>query len=137
MPRKSSASLAIATSNPMFNGDIDPPSTLSKSEAALFRHTVRTAGPKHFRSIDTVLLARYCEAAVLAEEAAQHLREEGAVVNGKVNPYVIIQEKCVHALTALSGKLRIGPLGRTDPKVIARNNLAPGPWYLDRGNSDE
>lgn len=133
MPRRSTASLAITPkTTTTFNGDLEPPSTLSKSEAALFRYTVRMAGPKHFRSTDAVLLARYCEAASLAEKSAQHLRDEGAVIEGRASAWLIVQEKATRALVALSGRLRLSPQGRTDPKVIARNAPGPQPWYVDQ-----
>jgi hypothetical protein len=57
------------------------------------------------------LLCRYVEAAVLGEQAAHELRH-GAVIDGKVNPWLVVSEKCVRAMVALSMRLRISPQSR-------------------------
>jgi hypothetical protein len=59
--------------------------------------------PEHFRPADGILLARYVESAALAETAAHELRK-GAVIDGKASPWLVIQEKAIRAMTALSGR---------------------------------
>jgi hypothetical protein len=62
-----------------------PPATLSEPERELFSSIVGGCDAEHFRQTDLPLLSRYCEAAVLAEQAALELRN-GAVLNGKPSP---------------------------------------------------
>ena len=69
----------------------------------------------HFQLTDLPLLSRYCEAAVLAEQAALELHD-GAVVDGKPSPWIIVQEKCVRSMVSLSMRLRLSPQSRLDPK---------------------
>ena len=69
----------------------------------------------HFRLTDLPLLSRYCEAAVLAEQAALELHD-GAVVDGKPSPWIIVQEKCVRSMVSLSMRLRLSPQSRLDPR---------------------
>src|SRR5262245_35438548 len=104
MPRKS----AFAQSFPPVDAlppKLEPPATLSPAERQLFVELVAAVDRKHFRPSDHPLLARYCEAAVLAEQAARELREHGAVVDGKPSPWILVQEKSVRTLTALSLRL--------------------------------
>jgi hypothetical protein len=54
------------------------------------------------------LLCRYVEASILAERAAEQLRE-APVVDGKPSPWLVVQEKSVRTLTALSMRLRLSP----------------------------
>jgi phage terminase small subunit len=83
----------------------------------------------HFRQTDLPLLSRYCEAAILAEQAALELRN-GAVVDGKPSPWIVIQEKSVRAMVALSMRLRLSPQSRLDPKTVARQlpHVGRRPW---------
>jgi hypothetical protein len=67
---------------------------LSDAERTVFVDLVTTCDPTHFQPSDLPLLCRYCEAAVLAEQAALELRR-GAVVDGKPSPWITIQEKAV------------------------------------------
>jgi hypothetical protein len=75
-------------------------------------------------------LARYCEIAILAEQAALELRN-GAVVDGKPSPWIVVQEKCVRAMVSLSMRLRLSPQSRIDPKTLGRRSeppRGPMPW---------
>jgi phage terminase small subunit len=106
-----------------------PPATLSEAECELFVAIVSGCDAGHFREPDLPLLSRYCEAAVLAEQAALELRN-GAIVDGKPSPWIVIQEKCVRAMVSLSMRLRLSPQSRTDPKTLGRQQPYPGrkPW---------
>jgi P27 family predicted phage terminase small subunit len=111
---------------------IKPPTCLGADERKRFIEVVNNCPPDHFRRTDVSLLARFCEADALAEQAAEHLRNEGAVVDRKANPWLVVQEKSVRALTALSMRLRLSPQSRLDPKTIARQPELSGkkPWEI-------
>jgi len=106
-----------------------PPATLSESERELFLAIVSGCDTGHFREADLPLLSRYCEAAILAEQAALELRN-GAVVGGKPSPWIIVQEKSVRAMVSLSMRLRLSPQSRLDPKTLSRQQpyVGPPPW---------
>ena len=106
-----------------------PPACLSEPERELFASIVGGCDADHFRQTDLPLLSRYCEAAILAERAARELRN-GAVVDGKPSPWVVVQEKCVRAMVSLSMRLRLSPQSRIDPKTLARQQPYSGrnPW---------
>ena len=108
-----------------------PPAALSEPERELFSSIVDGCDAEHFRQTDLPLLSRYCEAAVLAEQAALELRN-GAVLNGKPSPWIVIQEKCVRAMVSLSMRLRLSPQSRLDPKTLARQLPHSGPQPWDR-----
>jgi phage terminase small subunit len=106
-----------------------PPATLSEPEREMFATIIAGCDADHFRQTDLPLLSRYCEAAVLAERAALELRN-GAVVDGKPSPWIVIQEKCVRAIVSLSMRLRLSPQSRIDPKTLGRQQPYSGrkPW---------
>jgi phage terminase small subunit len=108
-----------------------PPAALSEPERELFSSIVGGCDAEHFRQTDLPLLSRYCEAAVLAEQAALELRN-GAVVNGKPSPWIVIQEKCVRAMVSLSMRLRLSPQSRLDPKTLGRQQPQRGPMPWER-----
>lgn len=109
-----------------------PPAGLSEPEREMFATIVAGCDADHFRQTDLPLLSRYCEAAILAEQAALELRN-GAVLNGKPSPWIVIQEKCVRAMVSLSMRLRLSPQSRVDPKTLARQPQysGPKPWESD------
>jgi P27 family predicted phage terminase small subunit len=109
--RRSAAELAVARPTGGFTR-LRPPSDLGKQEAAVWREIVLTCDEKHFQASDAPLLIRYCQNVVLAQRAAAALEREGAVVAGRVNPWLTVGEKCDRALVALSMRLRISPQAR-------------------------
>src|SRR5262245_46987542 len=119
MPRKSFAASLVV---PVDGGPprIKPPPTLSPPEAQRFAELVAATARGHFRVSDIPLLARYCEAAVLAAEAARQLNEHGAVIDGRPSGWLIVQEKSVRALTALSLRLRLSPQARLSTRAVGR-----------------
>jgi phage terminase small subunit len=132
MPRRSAADLATPRINTE-TATLQPPATLPEAERAIFNDLVAACNPKHFRASDLPLLVRYVESCALADQAAQELRK-GAVVNGKTNPWIVVQEKSVRAMVALSMRLRLSPQARHDPKTLARQRPPrPGPqlWEDD------
>jgi|SRR5215216_7851150 len=126
--RRSASSLAVIAVDgkpPRLN----PPETLGEPERVLFTSLVAANSPEHFRPSDLPLLCRYCEASILAEQAAGELRH-GAVIDGRPSPWLVVSEKSTRALVALSMRLRLSPQSRIDPKTIARHtpHIGPRPW---------
>src|SRR5262245_1888945 len=126
MPRKSAAALSVLSVDGKL-ARLQPPSTLSEPERAIFLQVVDACDPRHFRPSDLPILLRYIEATALADLAANHLRAEGAVVDGKPSPWIIVQEKSVRTMVALSMRLRLAPQSRIDPKTVERNRQPPCP----------
>jgi terminase small subunit-like protein len=93
---------------------------LSQAETAIFIAVVKSCDPTHFRHSDLALLCRFCELTALADHAARELRDNGAVIAGKASAWIVVQEKCVRGLVALSARLRLSPQSRTDPKTTGR-----------------
>src|SRR5215204_648744 len=54
------------------------------------------------RTLRSTVHPGYVEADALAEQAAEQLRKNGPVVNDRPNPWLIVQEKSVRGLVALS-----------------------------------
>lgn len=130
MARKSTAAKAINID--VKASYIEPRPGFSKPLADLFREIVRAAQPEHFVPSDRMLLERYCEAINLAEIAQTHLEAEGPVTReGRVSPWVTVQEKGHRSAVALAGKLRLCPHSRLDRKVAGsttRPSAQSRPW---------
>jgi hypothetical protein len=130
MPRKSAEALAAidVQGKPM---RLDPPETLTADERTLFLDIVNSCDPRHFRPADEPLLNRYVESVLLAEQAAYELRLQGAVVGGKVNAWVVVQEKAIRAMVSLAARLRLAPQSRLDSRTAEREKaqyVGPAPW---------
>jgi phage terminase small subunit len=106
------------------------PESLSETERAIFAAVVKACEAKHFRQSDLPLLCRFCELTALADQAASELRQHGAVINGRASPWIVVQEKCVRGLVALSMRLRLSPQSRIDPKSLGCQQIyaGPKPW---------
>jgi phage terminase small subunit len=130
MPRKSAAALSVMAVDGKPKR-LQPPEFLSDSERKLFVDLVASCDATHFRPSDLPLLCRYCEAAVLAERAAQELRLS-TIADGKLSPWITVQEKAVRAMVALSMRLRLSPQSRIDPKTVSRRQAHTGrrPWEI-------
>ncbi len=110
---------------------ISPPPTLSEPAHTVFKHIVAHVDPSHFNEVDIPLLEAYSHSAALATEAAQRLDADGAVLDGKVSPWLAVSEKAQKQLVALSARLRICPQSRFD-RLGAGANSRPQP-DLSRG----
>jgi phage terminase small subunit len=136
MPRKSAASLSVVSIDARASR-LRPPASLSEPERELFAKIVGTNKPAHFQPSDLTLLARYCELSVLAETAAGHLRDEGSVIAGRVNPWLTVQEKAVRGLVALSMRLRLSPQARA-PNNPGTKQQPPSSYYdIVRAQNEE
>ncbi|MGB8106625.1 MAG: P27 family phage terminase small subunit [Pseudolabrys sp.] len=130
--RKSGAGLGILQVDGKPNR-LDPPTSLSTAERAIFCDVVAACDRDHFRPSDLPLLVRYVEAAALGDQAAEQLRL-GAVINGKPSPWITVQEKAVRAMVALSMRLRLSPQSRIDAKTLGRQEVRQGPAPWEYGN---
>ena len=138
--RKSAAALAI-TPPTLRVTRLRPPLSLAEPEANLFKQIISNCAHDHFRQSDLPLLCRYVEASILAERAAEQLRE-APVVDGKPSPWLPVREKATRELVALSMRLRLSPQARakghalpvkprTDP-----GGLGIGWWQLEQDDND-
>lgn len=130
MPRKSAASKMVSvTGQP---APLEPRKGLAPPLRKLFAQIVAEVQARHFVPSDRALLERYCEAIALAETAQAHIEREGAVTEeGRISPWVTVQEKAHRSAVALSGKLRLCPSARLDRKVAGTTTAAPArsmPW---------
>ena len=130
--RKSGAGLGILQVDGKPNR-LNPPSSLSAAERAIFFGVVAGCDRDHFRPSDLPLLVRYVEAAALGDQAAEQLRL-GVVINGKPSPWITVQEKSVRAMVALSMRLRLSPQSRIDPQTLGRQQprQGPAPWEFEK-----
>jgi hypothetical protein len=64
---------------------------------------------------------------VLARLAHEHLRTEGAVIGGRLSPWVTVGEKADRAIVALSMRLRISPQARMRRETTAPKGAAGRP----------
>jgi hypothetical protein len=71
---------------------------------------------------------QYAQAIALADEASSHMRAEGAVVGGKVSPWLTVQEKAQRAIVALSMRLRLSPQARTPRAKADGRPVGRAPW---------
>lgn len=119
MPRKSAAALATRPAHEP-DSPLRPPSDLSPAGLAVWEEIAGCVPPGHFRVSDFSLLRAYCEAAGLAGIAAGELAADGAVVDGRVSPWVGVLERAHRSMASLALRLRLCPSSRLDPKVVGR-----------------
>ena len=128
---------------PSINGEpprLKPPASLSEAEAAIFTAVVKSCDPTHFRKSDLPLLCRFCELTALADHAARELRENGAVIDGKASAWIVVQEKCVRGLVALSMGLcdcrrRAAQIQKRRDASGHRCTAHPGSFAMMRGTT--
>jgi hypothetical protein len=73
------------------------------------------------------LLARYCEAAAMAERAAFELDRETVTADGKVSAWLGVYTAAVKVQGTLAPRLRLGPMARA--KVQSKKAAAPMSVY--------
>lgn len=108
-----------------------PPEGLAPEVRAVFVDHVNANDPKHFVRSDTALLVEYATASVMARRAAEALEREGLVVAGRPNPWLVVQEKQVRAMTALAMRLRLAPQSRIDARGAGRTSRDQGPRGIE------
>jgi hypothetical protein len=108
---------------------LQPPDHLTEKQKQIFDHLLRNSPHDQFRITDALLLARLAEAHDLAAQAAVELATNGPVVEGKASAWLVVQEKAVRSVVALSMRLRLSPQSRVDPRALARNAIGPRSYY--------
>lgn len=112
MPRKSAAASAInAPASPSTR--LKPPAILSTAERAVFADLVTANDAKHFRPSDLPLLCTYCEVIAMLALAAKELRKGIVAPDGRVSPWLGVQERGIKSMVALSMRLRLSPQARS------------------------
>jgi phage terminase small subunit len=89
-----------------------PPSELSTPEKTVWVRLVSSCEPGHFRDSDFPLLTAYCQLISQRARAAKELRAQGDVIDGKINPLIVVVEKCDRGIIAYSMRLRLAPQSR-------------------------
>jgi phage terminase small subunit len=127
MPRKSAESLTVAP----LRVDGKPARltcrrTAPEAVQAAFARVVASVEAGHFQPADAPLIERYAEAIVQAEAASTALDQFGPVTpEGKVSPWLVVQEKAHRSATALAGKLRLAPVARMSQDRAAKTAERP------------
>jgi phage terminase small subunit len=119
MPRKSAAAIDIehlAKRNEPKG--LRARSALSPEVKLLWTELVSSMPHSHFRDSDAPLIEQYCQAIALARQAYAHLNEEGSVVSGRANAWLVVLEKAHRSSVALSMRLRLSPQSRLDRKAV-------------------
>jgi hypothetical protein len=136
MPRKSRAELTVL---PMADGRpfrLQPRADAPEAVREIFSALVRSVSTEHFRQGDADLLEMHAQAIALSRRAYAELEASGPIVNGKASPWIIVLEKAHRSAVALSGRLRLAPQSRADPKSVARAG-GPLPSYYDLNRRDD
>ncbi|HKQ14443.1 MAG TPA: P27 family phage terminase small subunit [Steroidobacteraceae bacterium] len=129
MPRESVSSLAA----PRIDGKPLPllaPVDMSAPARAIWDSVVAAVRAEHFHASDLPLLRSYCEASALADQAAAELAAHGAVVDGKLSPWLAVHEKATRTQNTMAVRLRLCPSARNDPKTTGRKR-PPGVPDID------
>jgi phage terminase small subunit len=108
-----------------------PPAGLSAEEERIFQQLLAAVDPGHFAPSDLPLLVAYCQAVVQHDHAVQMMRQQGAVVDGKVSPWIVVQEKAQRAMVALSMRLRLSPQARREKAQLPQ----PATWWETKGDT--
>jgi phage terminase small subunit len=109
--RKSSASLSAISVDGQPER-LRPPPELTEIEAKIFLDLVTSVKSSHFQASDLPLFCAYVRACADEAEASARKREEGAVVNGKRNPWDSVQRDAAKTMGNLAGLLRLTPRAR-------------------------
>ena len=137
MPRKSLAAIAAFPNVSGVPARIRPPADMPEEQAEIFRNLVASVDAEHFRRGDAPLLRQYVEAISLAEQAADELRRDSAVIDGKTSAWLSVQTAAMKNMVALSAHLRLAPQSRMLSRSLhTRRGQTPSPYAL-MGNDDE
>ena len=117
--KQSAADLAIVrTGEPE---RLQPPAHITPRARALFVELVASVSADHFVAADRPLLARYCEAVALAEQAEAKLAEDGPVdSHGRASAWIGVWDKATKAASTAATRLRLTPHSRFDARAAAR-----------------
>jgi len=129
MPRKSTEALLVPVDGTRTR--LEPPKALGEGAARVFRSLVASVDSGHFTRADLPLLVEYSRAVVQADHAQREIDAEGAVVDGKASPWIVVQEKSIRAMVALSMRLRLSPQSRLDRATAGAKSRSSGSRGID------
>jgi phage terminase small subunit len=130
MPRKSVASLTVVRVDGGHER-VRPRAGISSDVRAIFIELVSRVPAGHFRQSDTALLEQYAQAIALGRQAYAKLEEEGPVIAGRANPWLVVLEKAHRSAVALSARLRLSPQHRIGPRTAGRQAIGPQPSFYE------
>jgi hypothetical protein len=108
---------------------VQTPDDLAPSEAALFRHLVRSCAPDHFVASDVPLLVSFVQATLMARRSAKAMTK-----NPKLAP---MWERCARVQATLATRLRLAPQARIDPATLTRRREKTPPSVYDLMRNDD
>jgi hypothetical protein len=119
VPRKSVAEI-VRLGPKRAETRLSPRSGVSPEVKLIFTEIVGSVSAAHFRPTDGPLVEQYAQSIALARQAYAHLDEEGPVLGGKANAWLVVLEKAHRSSVALSMRLRLSPQSRLDRKAVGR-----------------
>ena len=135
MPIKSKASLSAIHGNRKTR--LRAPAWLGEAEARVWNDLVSACGPGHFAESDAPALEHYCQCACLAQQASDALATQAAVIDGRLNPWITVQEKMVKSMIALAMRLRLSPQARLRRETTGRRGPPASAYELMRDMGDD
>ena len=107
---------------------LKPPTCLGEAERAIFIDLIGSVPAAQFQASDLPLICRWCELEVMAQTAADELRDSGMVTaDGKKSPWVEIHAMATKGQAMLALRLRLGPQSR-QPRA-PKTQAAPMSYY--------
>lgn len=97
---------------------LQPPEGLPDDVAAIFLAITSVAAADHFAPAERPLLVEYCRSLARCSRAEEAIHEEGEIVGGKANPWLLILRDARHQVGTLATKLRLAPNARTEAKQV-------------------
>jgi phage terminase small subunit len=97
---------------PAWERRLQPPACLGGAERKVFVDLIAATPLGQFEPSDLPLIARWCEATVMAERAAEELRAHGMVKGDKVSAWFTIHQAACKTLKDLALRLKLSPQSR-------------------------
>ena len=135
MPRRSIADLAVPRVGTLVDR-IRTPERLTGVPRKVFAELVAGVPADHFRPGDAPLLECYAETIALAREAAEMLRADGVVVEGRPSPWLAVLDRAHRAAVPMAKGLRLAPSTREPLKTVKPGPAGSlPPWVRPTGGS--
>ena len=103
---------------------LQPPRELPEPERRIWARVVGNATRGHFEPSDTPLITAYVGAIAQLEWADLALREQGDVLDGKLNPWGRVKEMAIKSIEMLSMRLRVSPQARRDKAKVPDRSMS-------------
>lgn len=107
----------LNTDEPRPDGLPEPPEYLDDYARQLFNHIIIAMAEGVYTACDSELLAAYCSACSVHREAVNQVKQNGAVVDDKVNPWVKEQRQQAQVIATLGTRLGLDPAARSSIKI--------------------